>query len=149
MSSSLYFSPDFMARASRCRAQRRFRSRGPAGAPSAVRRWGSRAEVKARGGVDARALSTTSNEEIGRDPHRPEGLRRHGSVFVVVAPRRWRDIAVVASPRIRDHGARNGRRGVLRPGLAGRGVVLHSTSSTPKREITAGCGASAAAAGSW
>ncbi len=58
MSSSLYFSPDFMARASRCRAQRRFRSEG-------------------------------------------------------------------------------------------RGVVLDSTSSTPKRENTAGCGASAAAAGSW
>ncbi len=85
-----HISPSFMARAARCRAQWGFRPRGPAGAPSAVRRWGSRAEVKARGGVDARASSTTSNEEIGRDPHRPEGLRRHGPVFVVAAPRRWR-----------------------------------------------------------
>ena len=29
--------------------------------------------------VDARASSTTSNAEIGHDPHRPEGLRRHGT----------------------------------------------------------------------
>jgi len=40
--------------------------------------------------VDARASSTTSNEEIGHDPHRPEGLRRHGPAFFVAAPRRWR-----------------------------------------------------------
>ncbi len=40
--------------------------------------------------VDARASSTTSNEEIGRDPHRPGGLRRHGPAFFVAAPRRWR-----------------------------------------------------------
>jgi hypothetical protein len=31
----------------------------------------------------------------------------------------------------------------------GRGVVLDSTSSTPKRENTAGCGASTAAAERW
>ena len=40
--------------------------------------------------ADARASSTTSNEEMGRDPHRPEGLRRHDPSFVVAAPRRWR-----------------------------------------------------------
>ena len=71
-----HISPGFVARAPRCRGQRGFRPRGPAGVPSAVRRWGSCAEVKARGGVDARASSTTSNDEIGHDPHRPGGLRR-------------------------------------------------------------------------
>ena len=146
---SPHISPGSVARPVRCRAQRCFRPRGPAGAPSAVRRWGSRAEVKARGGVDARASSTTSNEEIGRDPHRPEGLRRHGPVFVVAAPRRWSDIAVVTAPRIRGHGARNGGYWGLRPGLTGRAVVLDSTSSTPRRENTAGRSASPAAAGSW
>ncbi len=148
-STSLPFSPRRVARPARCREMRRFRPRGPATVPSAVRRWGSRAEVKARGGVDARASSTTSNEEIGRDPHRPEGLRRHRPVFVVVAPRRWRDIAVVAAPEIRGHGARNGRRWGLRPGLAGRGVVLDSTSSTPKGENAADCGISRAAVATW
>jgi len=122
MSTSPHISPGFVARAARRRAQWGFRPRGPAGVPSAVRRWGSRAEVKARGGVDARASSTTSNAEIGRDPHRPRGLRRHVPVFVVAAPRRWRNIAVVAAPRIRVHGARNGRRWGRRPGLVGRGA---------------------------
>ena len=69
--------------------------------------------------VDARASSTTSNAEIGHDPHRPKGLRRHGPAFFVAAPRRWKDIAVVAAPRIRVHGARNGRRWGPRPGLEG------------------------------
>ena len=119
------------------------------GSPSAVRRWGSCAEVKARGGVDARASSTTSNAEIGHDPHRPEGLRRHGPVFFVATPRRWRDIAVVAAPRIRTHGPRNGRRRGSRSGLAGRGARTRGTSSTPRRENTAGCDASPAAAGGW
>ncbi len=74
--------------------------------------------------VDARASSTTSNAEIGRDPHRPGGLRRHGPVFFVAAPRRWRDIAVVAAPRIRTHGAHNGRRWGPGPSLAGAERVL-------------------------
>jgi len=115
--------------------------RGPAGAPSAVRRWGSRAEVKVRGGVDARASSTTSNEEIGRDPRRPKGLRRHGPAFVVAAPRRWSDIAVVAAPRIRGHVARNGRRWGLRPGLLVENTTGHGTSPPSLRDLmnNAGC----------
>ncbi len=183
MSASPHISPGFVARPARCWAQRSFRPRGSAGAPSAVRRSGSCAEVEARGGVDARASSTTRNEEIGHDPNRPIGLRRHGPVFFVAAPRRWRDIAVVAAPRIRGHGARNGRYWGLRPDLARRGVVLDSTlrrafgacvsppsarfrwarlgaslrplcaavggESTPRRDNTAGCGASTAVAGSW
>ncbi len=120
--SNPHISPGFVARPARCRAQRGFRPRGSAGAPSAVRRSGSCAEIKARGGVDARASSTASNAEIGHDPHRPKGLRRHGPVFFVAAPRRWRGIAVVAAPRIRGHGARNGRRWGPRPGLVGRGA---------------------------
>jgi hypothetical protein len=44
---------------------RRFRPRDPAGAPSAVRRWGSRAEAKARGGVDARASPSSRPLEYG------------------------------------------------------------------------------------
>jgi len=149
MSTSPHISPGFVARAARRRAQWGFRPRGPAGVPSAVRRWGSRAEVKARGGVDARASSTTSNEEIGRDPHRPKGLRRHGPVFVVDAPRRWRDIAVVAAPGIRGHGARNRRHRGPRPDLVGRGARTCGTSSTPRRENAAGCDISPAAAESW
>ena len=43
---------------------------------------------------------------------------------------------------------RNGRRWGIRPGLAGRGVVLDSTSSTPRRENPDGCSTSPAAAGS-
>jgi len=74
--------------------------------------------------VDARASSTTSNAEIGHDPHRPEGLRRHGPVFFVAAPRRWKDIAVVTAPRIRTHGARNGRRWGPGPSLEGAERVL-------------------------
>jgi len=102
--------------------------------------------------VDARASSTTSNAEIGHDPHRPEGLRRrfaacvpapeassrtpaiagnghlslplpgcrrHGPVFFVAAPRRWKDFTVVAAPRTRTHGARNGRRWGPVPSLEG------------------------------
>ena len=65
-------------------------------------------------------------------PIGPKGCERHGPVFVVAAPQRWRDIAVVAASRIRGHGARNGRRWGLRPGLAGRGGVLDSTSSNPE-----------------
>lgn len=65
---------------------------------------------------------TTSDEEISHNPHRPKGLlqrfapcsgltglRRHWPGFVVPAPRRWRNIEVVAAPRIRANGARNGR----------------------------------------
>jgi len=39
--------------------------------------------------------------------------------------------------------------GGMGPDLAGRGVVLDSTSSTPRRENTAECGASPAGVGSW
>jgi hypothetical protein len=80
------------------------RSKPPVPSADGAREPRSRREEE----VDARASSTTSNDEIGHDPHRPEGLRRHGSGFFVVAPRRWRNIAVVASSRIRTHGARNG-----------------------------------------
>jgi len=86
--------------------------------------------------VDARASSTTSNEEIGHDPHRPEGLRRHGPVFFVAAPRRWRDIAVVAPPRIRTHGARNGRRWGPRPGLEGARSTYSTVRRAPRGEKT-------------
>ena len=136
----LQISPGSVARAARCGAQWGFRLRGPVGIPSAVRRWGSCAEIEALGEVDARASSTTSNEEIGHDPHRPEGLRRHCPAFVVAAPRRWRNIAIVAAPRIRGNGVRNGRRWGSRPNLAGRGDLRDSTSSTPRREHTAGYG---------
>jgi len=83
--------------------------------------------------VDARASSTTSNAEIGHDPHRPEGLRRHGPVFFVAAPRRWRDIAVVAAPRIRTHGARNGRRWGTQPGLLVENPAGIGTSPSSRR----------------
>jgi len=99
--------------------------------------------------VDARASSTTSNEEIGHEtPIGPEG---RGSMARLrrCHPSAMKDIAVVAAPRIRTHGARNGRCWGPRPDLAGRGARTCSTSSTPRRENTAGCGASASAAGSW
>jgi len=144
-----HISPGFVARAARCCAQWGFRPRGSVGIASAARRWGSYAEIEALGGVDARASSTTSNEDIGHDPHRPEGLRRHGPVFFVAAPQRWRNIVIVATPRIRGHGARNGRRWGSRPDLAGRGGVLDSTSSTPRRENGSGCSASPAVAEGW
>jgi len=142
-----HISPSFMARAARCRAQWGFRPRGPAGAPSAVRRWGSRAEIKARGGSRCPSIV---DDELRRDRPRPPSARRVAAAWPRL--RRCRssameDIAVVGAPRIRGHGARNGRRWGLRPGLAGRGVVLGSTSSTLRRENAAGCGASAAAAG--
>ncbi len=53
--------------------------------------------------------STTSDEEIARNPHRPFGLRRHRPGFVVPAPRRWGSIDFVPAPRIRTNGVRNGR----------------------------------------
>jgi hypothetical protein len=118
--------------------------------------------------VDARASSTTSNTEIGHDPHRPEGLRRrsaacdpaleasdrtpasagnghlslpspgcwrHGPVFFVAAPRRWRDIAVVAPPRIRTHGARNGRCWGTQPGLWVANTTSHNSLPASLREL--------------
>jgi len=147
--SNPHISPTFVARAARCCARWGFRSRGPAGAPSAVRRWGSRAEVKARGG--SRCPSIVDDEQR-KDRPRPPSAQRVAAAWPRL--RRCRssameDIAVVAAPRIRGHGARNGRRWGFRPDLAGRGVVLESTSSTPRRENTAGCGTSLAVAGSW
>ena len=41
-------------------------------------------EVEARAVVDALSSTTARNEEIACNPHRPEGLRRNGIVFVVV-----------------------------------------------------------------
>ena len=63
------------------------------------------------------------------------GCRRHGPVFFVASPRRWRDIAVVAAPRIRTHGARNGRRWGPRPGLEGAERVL-AVRRAPRGEKT-------------
>ena len=51
--------------------------------------------------------STTSNEEIARNPHAPGGLRWRGAVCCVAAPRRSVDIACVASPCIRPRGTGN------------------------------------------
>ena len=48
-------------------------------------------------------VPNTLNDMILRDC----GLRRHGPVSVVEAPRRSFGYAVVASPRIRGRGARN------------------------------------------
>jgi hypothetical protein len=46
-------------------------------------------EIKARGGSRSPCTtSTTRNEEIGCKPGQPCGLRRHGHIFVVAAPRR-------------------------------------------------------------
>jgi len=179
---SPHISPAFVARASRCRARWSFRSGGPAGVPSTVRRWGSCAEVKARGG--SRCPSIVDDEQR-RDRPRPPSARRVtaplrglcpdlgsewplpayagvrpplASITGLSAPwarlRRCRslamkDIAVVAAPRIRTHGAHNGQCWGPRPDLAGRGARTCSTSSTPRRENTAGCGASAPAAESW
>ena len=53
--------------------------------------------------------SMTSNVEIARNPHAPEGLRRHGAVCCVAAPRRCIDIACVASPCIRPRQERRRR----------------------------------------
>jgi len=49
--------------------------------------------------VDARASSTTSNAEIGHDPHRPEGLRRRFAACVSPPPARVRWARLEASPR--------------------------------------------------
>ncbi len=70
---SPHFSPGFVARAARCRAQWGFRPQGPAGAPSAVRRWGSRAEVEARGGSRCPSIF---DDEQRRDRPRPPSARR-------------------------------------------------------------------------
>jgi len=53
--------------------------------------------------------STTSDEEIARNPHRPRGLWRYCPGFVVAAPRRWGSIDFVTASRIRTNGVRNGR----------------------------------------
>ena len=45
--------------------------------------------------------STTSDEELAHNPHRPRGLRRHWSGLIVPAPRRWGSINFVAAPRNR------------------------------------------------
>jgi len=146
---SPHISPGFVARAARCRAQRGFRPRGSAGVPSAVRRWGSCAEVKARGG--GRCPSIVDDEQR-RDRPRPPSAQRVAAAW----PRlrcchssTMKDIVVVAAPRIRTHGARNGRCWGSQPDLAGRGARTCGTSSTPRRENTSGCCASAPAAGSW
>ena len=56
--------------------------------------WGSRGEVKARGGRRCRCTSsTTSNKDITRNPHAPEGFRRHGAICFVAAPRRYAPIS--------------------------------------------------------
>ncbi len=139
MGASPHISPRRVARPARCREMWSFRPRGPAGAPSAVRRWGLRAEVKAPGG--SRCPSIVDDEQR-RDRPRPPSARRVAAPW----PRLLRcrssameNIAVVAAPGIRGHGARNGRRWGLRPDLAGRGGVLDRTSSTPRRENAADC----------
>jgi hypothetical protein len=67
---------------------RALKARPESPAPSADRTREPRSRREEE--VDARASSTTSNAEIGRAPYRPEGLRRHGPVFFVAAPRRCR-----------------------------------------------------------
>jgi len=119
---SPHISPGFVARAVRRRAQWGFQPRGPAGIPSTVRRWGSCAEVKARGG--SRCPSIVDDEQR-RDRPRPPSARRVAAPWARLLRCRssaMKDIAVVAAPRIRTHGARNGRCWGPRPDLAGRGA---------------------------
>jgi hypothetical protein len=50
---------------------------------------GLRGKIEARGGSRCRgASSTTSNEEIARNPRAPKGFRRRGAICSVAAPRR-------------------------------------------------------------
>ncbi len=47
-----------------------------------------RGEIKERGGGDAGTSATTSDAEIARNPHQPEGWRRDGIYFFVAPPPR-------------------------------------------------------------
>ena len=58
----------------------------------------SRSEKEAMSG----ASSTTSDEEIDRNPLLPEGLRRDASIFFVAPPRRYSDID--SSERLESEG---------------------------------------------
>jgi len=49
----------------------------------------------------------TSNTACARNPTAPFGLRRRGAICGVAAPRRWKRVAIVASPGISPRGARN------------------------------------------
>jgi len=42
-----------------------------------------RGEIKERGGGDAGTTATTSDTEVARNPHQPEGWRRDGIDFFV------------------------------------------------------------------
>ncbi len=46
-----------------------------------------RGEVKERGGGDAGTSAATSDAEIARNPHQPEGWQRHAIDFFVAPPR--------------------------------------------------------------
>jgi len=52
-----------------------------------------RGEIKERGGGDAGTSATTSDAEVARYPHQPEGWRLDGVDFFVAPPPRCTDIA--------------------------------------------------------
>ena len=58
-----------------------------------VCRWGLGGEIKERGKGDAGTSATTSDAEITRNPHQPEGWRRDGIDLFVAPPPRCHDIA--------------------------------------------------------
>ena len=64
-------------------------------------------------------LRRRATKRSAATPIGPKGCGGMAPIFFVAAPRRWKDIAVVAAPRFRDHGARNGRRWEPRPDLEG------------------------------
>ena len=65
-------------------------------------------EARSRSDEESDALSSPTNrdDEVARNPHRPEGLRRNGPVFVV-APVTMNEHCSLVAPRIRGHCARN------------------------------------------
>ena len=65
------------------------------------------------------ASSTTSNEEIARNPHAPFGFRRRAGICGVAAPRQCA-LALPASRRLASAGTARGTRPMLLLGQAPR-----------------------------
>ena len=70
--------------------------------------WVLRGEIKERGGGDAGPSAMTSDAEIARNPHQPEGWRRNDLDFIVAPPPRCTQTS-------RRRRARHKRRGI--PGM--------------------------------
>jgi hypothetical protein len=147
---SPHISPGFVARAARCRAQWGFRPRGPARDPQG-----------------RPPMGLVSRDQGARRTSMPEHRRRRAtqrSATTPIGPKGCGGMGPFSSlPLLGDGGTSpSSRRLESRPmahatddaggpGRASQGAerVLDSTSSTPRRENTAGCDASPAAADSW